>query len=200
MREGRNGRAADLTLGEHTLINPVVIPAVMRCHLISPRRHSCIRIACKDGHGPLVVARPLRRIPRSRVSGTVVKQVELRIVCIPAPRGAAAEFPFFVFPRLETGIRADGLLRCPINSFRRIKQDVCIRTDTVGTPDEITFFKIVCADVAADTVLSSRDTHEYFVADNQRSASHRLTQFRITILGSPQHFAGFRVEGVELRI
>ena len=49
-------------------------------------------------------------------------------------------------------------------------------------------------------ILASGDTHDDFVADDQRSARHRLTQFRITVLGGPEDLAGLRVEGVDLSV
>src|SRR5439155_1468609 len=73
--EGRHAISSDLSLCKHTLVNAVIIPAIMRCHLIGPCSYSRIRIACKDGHRPFVVARPLRGIPGPRVSGPVVKEV-----------------------------------------------------------------------------------------------------------------------------
>ena len=63
MRERRNGLATDLTVGEHHFIDAVVVPRVVRRHLIRPRRHASIRVTGEDGHGPLVVAWSLVWVP-----------------------------------------------------------------------------------------------------------------------------------------
>src|SRR6266700_3702635 len=115
MSECRDGLAVNGAVGEHTLVDAVIIPGVMRSHLIRPRSHSGVRVTGEDGHGPFVVTRPLGGIPRPRVSASVVKQVEIRIVGIPAPGGTAAEFPLIVAPSLETGILTHWLLGCPIH-------------------------------------------------------------------------------------
>ena len=163
MREGRNTGATNRTRCEHALVDAVVIPAVMWSHLVSPGGHARVRIASEERHGPFVVARPLRGIPRSRISGTVVEQVELRIVCVPAPRCAAAEFPLFISPCLYAGVRAHGLLRCAVNCLCRVKQDFCVRADTVGSPYLLARVEVVRGDVAANAKFASRDTDEDFI-------------------------------------
>src|SRR5207244_8832141 len=102
VRESRNRIAADLTLRENALIDAVVIPAIMRRHLIRPRGYSRVRLSREERHGPFVVAWTLSGIPCSGISGSIIKQIELRIVGVPAPCRAAAQFPLFVFPRLQT--------------------------------------------------------------------------------------------------
>src|SRR2546427_6536115 len=105
---------------------------------------------------------------------------------------------FFFFSSRRRHTRFDCDWSSDVCSSDLVKQDVCVRTDTVGAPYELTRIEVECADVAADTKLSSRDTHEYFVANYQRSPCHRLTQFRITVLGGPKDLAGLRVECVDL--
>src|SRR5713226_7626873 len=172
----------------------------MRRHLVRPCSHSRIGIASEEGCGPFVVTWPLRGIPRSRVSAPVVNQVELGIVGIPAPRRAAAKFPLLLVPSLHTGIRTHWLLGCPINRLVRIKQDFRVRTDTVRAPDELAGFEIIRAEMAADTILSPADTDDYLVMDDQWSHRHRLTQLRITVLGTPNDGASLRVEGVDMGV
>src|SRR4051812_48304543 len=101
MGEGRNRLAIDDALREHALVDAVIIPGIMRGHLIRPRGYAGIRIAGYEGGGPFVIARPLRGIPRSWVPAAVVNQVELGIVGIPAPGGAAAELPLVLIPGLD---------------------------------------------------------------------------------------------------
>src|SRR3990172_6872844 len=89
MREGRDCGAIDDGIREYTLVDAVVVPHIVRGHLICPGGYSSIRITGEEGCGPFVIAGPLRRIPRSRVAGAVINQVKLRIIRVPAPRRAA---------------------------------------------------------------------------------------------------------------
>src|SRR5215472_2254132 len=72
-------RPADALVDEDHFVNAVVVPFVVRRHLVHPPGHSCIDIAREDGHRPFVVSRPLTRIPRSGIGGAVVYEVELGI-------------------------------------------------------------------------------------------------------------------------
>ena len=175
MGEGRNRFAVDFAIGEYTLVNAVVIPAIVRRHLIGKLGYAGVRIAPEEGHGPLVVAGALRGIPRARITGAVVEQVELRIVCKPAPRRAASEFPLISFPGLQAGILTHRLLGRAINGPLRINQHFLIRPRAVGAPFELARVEIVGGEVAADTVLPPRHTDDDFVTNHQRSAGHRLT-------------------------
>src|SRR6476620_2947568 len=96
MSESRNAMTVDEAFREYTLVNPVIIPGIMRRHLVRPCSYSCIGIASEEGCGPFVVTWPLRGIPRSRVSAPVVNQVELGIVGIPAPCRATVKFPLLL--------------------------------------------------------------------------------------------------------
>src|SRR6266849_9299293 len=200
MGEGRDRITIDYAVREYTLVNAVIIPGVVRSHLICPRSYSSVRIAGEEGRGPFVIAWPLRGIPRSRVAAPVVNQVELGIVCIPAPRRATTEFPLIFVPSLYTGFLTHWFLRCPISRLVCIKQDVLVRTNAVCAPHELAGFEIIRAEMAADTILSPGDTDDYLVMDNEWSHRHRLTQFRITVLGTPNDAASLRVEGVDMGV
>ena len=154
MRERRDGGAVHYALREHALVDAVIIPGVVRSHLVRPRSHPSVRIAGEERGGPFVVARPLRGIPRSRVSAPVIDQVELGIVGIPAPGGAAAELPLVVGPGLEARIPANQLLGGSIDGLVGIEQDVCVGTDAIRAPNLLSGFEIVRGEMAAAAVLS----------------------------------------------
>src|SRR6478672_12788801 len=67
---------ADLLIGKDHLVDAVIVPFVMRGHLIDPLGHAGVRIACPDRHRPFVVAGTLLRIPGRGVARAVVDQVE----------------------------------------------------------------------------------------------------------------------------
>src|SRR5580693_6622712 len=104
MGQSWDGVAVNNAVRQDALVDPVVVPGIMRSHLVSPGSESRIRVAGEQRGRPFVIPRPLRRIPRSRVSAAVINQVELGIVSVPAPGGASAELPLVAAPRLDTGI------------------------------------------------------------------------------------------------
>ena len=91
----------DVDVGEDHFVHAVEVPLVVRRHLIRPLRHSGVQIAGEYRHRPFVVARALRRIPRRRIAGAVVDQVQALVVAVPAPGRAAAGLPLIALPGLE---------------------------------------------------------------------------------------------------
>ncbi len=73
VHERRDLLAVDGNVGEDHLVHAVVIPRVVRRHLIAPLRQARVGVTSEDGHRPLVIAGALRRVPRARVSGAVVQ-------------------------------------------------------------------------------------------------------------------------------
>ena len=69
--------AADLLIGQDHLVDAVIVPLVVRRHLIDPLRLAGVGIAGEDGHRPLVVAGALLRVPGRGIAGAVIDQVEL---------------------------------------------------------------------------------------------------------------------------
>src|SRR5262245_59347237 len=111
----------------------------MWCLLIGPLRFSSIRIAGEDRHGPFVVARPLVRIPRSGVSGTVIEEVEFGIIAVPAPGGAAATLPLIALPALFI--------------VGSCEADFGLRSRAVHAPDLLAGLDVVCSNKTANTKL-----------------------------------------------
>ena len=90
---------------EDHLVDAVVVPLVMRRHLVDPAGHAGVGVAREDGHRPLVVAGPLRRVPGAGIAGAVIDQVQVGVVGEPAPGGAAAQPPLVALPALDRAVR-----------------------------------------------------------------------------------------------
>src|SRR5690242_5936531 len=99
MGQSRMALAVDGRVEQNILVDPIVVPSIMRRHLKRPGRDARIGMARDDTHRPSVIARPLVWVPGSRIAGAVINQIKLWIVGIPSPRCAAAQFPLVVAPR-----------------------------------------------------------------------------------------------------
>src|SRR5208282_291702 len=84
--------AANVLVSQDHLVDAVIVPLVMRGHLVDPLGHARIGIAGKNGHRPFIVAWPLHWIPSRRVGGPIVDEIQLGIVGIPAPSRTATNF------------------------------------------------------------------------------------------------------------
>jgi len=196
----RHGLAIDGAVGQHALVDAVVIPFVMRSHLIGPGRDARIGIAGEDGGRPFVVARPLRGIPSSRIATAVENQIELRIVGVPAPGCAASQLPLVAAPSLEAGTFSHRLLCGAVDSLLRIGEDVRVRADVICAPHLLAAVDVVRGDIAADAIFSARNSDNHFVVNDERRVGHGLAELRIAVGCGPEHFAGLGVERVQLGI
>src|SRR4029079_954671 len=88
VRQGLALFATDGQLGKDALVDAVIVPLVVRGHLIDPLGHAGVHVARPDGHGPLVVARTYGRVPGAGIARSVVHEVQLWVIGIPAPRRA----------------------------------------------------------------------------------------------------------------
>src|SRR5262249_1010611 len=80
------------------LVDPVITALIGRRHVVAPLHLTVVRVPGENGHRPLVVARTLVGVPRAGVTGAVVEEVQLGVVAVPAPGGAAALLPLFALP------------------------------------------------------------------------------------------------------
>ncbi len=140
------------------LVDPVVVPAIVRGLLVRPLRLPGVGVPREDRHRPLVVAGPLIGIPGSGVAGAVVEQVELRVVAVPAPRRAAAPFPLIALP---------GFLRTREADFR-------LRPGAVHAPDLLAGLHVVGRDKPAHAELSAADAGDDLVFDHERRGGDGL--------------------------
>src|SRR6185369_742492 len=83
---------------KNLFVYAVVIMQVVRSELIKPTSFTCVRIACKDSAGPLVITWTLIRVPWPRVSGAIEDEVLVGIVRDPTPGCTAADLPCIGWP------------------------------------------------------------------------------------------------------
>ena len=188
----------DHLLGQDVFVDTIVIPLVMRGHLIEPFGHTGIDITCHQGHGPAVVTRTLRGVPCRGVARAIIEQVFVQIGRIPAPRGAATDFPLVAFPCVGAGIRAYGLAQ--MRGVFRINEDIAVRTHGIGTPDQLACCHIIRRCVAPDTKFTARDTNDDLVLDRQYGRCIGFTNRRIAVLGFPFDSTGVCVQSNDLGI
>src|SRR5262249_34827888 len=92
---------------EHVLVDAVVVPLIERRHLVNPDDLAGVDLAGEDAHRPLVVplaavagllrhrlsAAAVLRAPQSGIAAGSVDQLQVRIVAVPTPHGAATALP-----------------------------------------------------------------------------------------------------------
>src|SRR5262249_13134257 len=156
----------DLLIAQDHFIDAVIVPLVVRRHLIDPLGHAGVWVARKDGHRPFVVTRPLTGIPGRGVARTVVEEVQLRIVGNPTPGAAAADLPLIALPGLDARVLADRLAE--VSGLHGVDQDLIIWPFRKGAPRPLPGLQIVCGHVALYAELAARDADQDFVLDHHR--------------------------------
>ena len=63
MHEGTTHLPFDFLIHQYHLVDTVIIPLIVRRHLIEPLRHAGIGVTGPDCHGPTIIARTLTRVP-----------------------------------------------------------------------------------------------------------------------------------------
>ena len=160
-------------LEQHVLVYTVVVPLVVRRHLVRPDHLAGLGLASEDRHRPLVVARPLVGVPGARVTGAVVEEVELGVVGVPAPGRSAATLPLVARPGREAEILA--LVRRVIGVGFTLDADFLVGAGAVHGPLVLTRVHVPRGDAAADAELPTRDTGDDQVLDHDRDGRHRRT-------------------------
>ena len=98
MRERFDLLTVDLHVGEHVLVDAVIVPLVKGRHLIGPNDLTGVDLAGEDGHRPFVV--PLAAVallvgfvsaadrwtPQTWVAGRGIDELQLRVVAEPSPK------------------------------------------------------------------------------------------------------------------
>src|SRR5256712_6216363 len=116
---------------------------------------SRFRIAGPDGHRPLVVARPLIRIPAARVAAAVVEQVQLGVVGIPVLGGPAAARPLVARPRADVEVLPP--VRRVVGVGVPFNPDLCVGPRAVHRPPLLAAVHVERTLPAADPELTARD-------------------------------------------
>src|SRR5207253_10239472 len=104
MKEDLTRDSVPRQVHQHALVDAAVVEETVWAPLISPDRVSVPRISRKDGRRPLVVPRPLVRIPRRSAGGAVVHEIEHGVVGDPTPYGSTADLPTVRGPARDSEI------------------------------------------------------------------------------------------------
>src|ERR1700733_2435536 len=85
--------AIHIHVDQNLLVDSVVVVLVMRVILQRPFGGAGIGITREQRRGPFVVAWTLLLVPRTRIGGAVIDQVEVRIVSDPSPHRSSSGPP-----------------------------------------------------------------------------------------------------------
>src|SRR6266446_4915763 len=164
--------AADLGIDDRVLGDFVEVIGIVRRVLIAPLDLAVGWGDRKHARRPLVVARPILRVPiRAGIADALVESVGLRIIGRGLPHRSAAVLPALlaVLPGLVAGLAGS--------------------RDRVGSPRRLAGVEVGCLDEAADAEFAAGGADDGKVADDQRRNGGRLSDRRIRDLAFPHHFA-----------
>src|SRR6185503_16616372 len=195
-------------LEEHVLVDAVVVPFIMRRHLVGPNDLTVSRLAGEDGHRPLVVARALIWVPGPRVAHAVIEDVQLGVVGIPAPGSAAAALPLVTLPGRDPEVLP--LVGGVVGVGIALDSDFLVGTGAVHGPLVLAGVHIERRNSAADAELTARNAGDNDVLDHDRGDGDRGALLvanglwagvgMIRVLRLPEFLAGFRVERDQLTL
>src|SRR5262249_54464069 len=159
---------------------------------IDPAGRSGIYVTRPYGHGPPIVTGALLGIPGRGIARPVVHQVQLGIVRIPAPGGAAADLPLLALPGVGAGVRADGLAE--VGGLLRIDQRVPARAHRIAAPDLLAVLDVIGGHRAANAELAARDADDHLVLEHVRRRGSGLALAGVAVLDRPHDLAGLGIQ------
>ena len=184
--------AADLLVGEDHFVDAVIVPLVVRRHLVDPAGLAGVDVAREDCHRPAIVTGALLRIPGRGIAGPVVHQVQLGIERVPAPRGAAADLPLLALPGVGAGVRPDRLAE--MRGLLRVDQRVAVRAHRIAAPNLLAVLHVVGRHRTADAEFAARDADDDLVLEHVRRRRAGLALAGIAVLHRPDDLAGLGIE------
>ncbi len=144
---------AERHVEQDLLVDTVVVVLIVRGKLVIPVRLARGRIPREDARRPLVIARPLVRIPRSGISGSMYERVELGIVGDPAPDIAATDLPGVLRPTLHPQV---GSLVSRVERLEAAPDEhLFVGTGVVCLPLQFASVLVQCDDPAAHTEFAT---------------------------------------------
>src|SRR6185312_3710033 len=157
-------------LEQHVLVHTVIVPLIVGGHLIGPLHLPVIRVTGEDGHRPLVVTGTLIRVPGARVTGAVIEEVQLGVIGIPTPGGAAAPLPLIALPGGDAQILAlvGGIVGVGVAG----EEYFAVGTGAVNTPDFLAIVHVVRRHPAEDAELAARNARNDEVLDDDGGVGH----------------------------
>src|SRR4051812_31196732 len=93
MDENFSRLAVDWQVEENVFVYCVVVKQIMGAELVKPDHFTSVCIASENSGGKLVVPGARVGVPRPRIRGTVINEVEFGIIRNPSPCAAATNFP-----------------------------------------------------------------------------------------------------------
>ena len=196
VHQGLGHLALDRDVGEDHFVDAVEIPLVVRRHLIDPLHLAGIHIAGPDAHGPFIVTGALRGVPGAGVAATVVHQVQVLVVAVPAPGRSAADLPLVFLPGAERRICSDRLNLAVFPGGGRvwIDQHFVVGTDAVAAPNHIAGIDVVSRDVAAHAPFAAGNAGNHLVLEHMGGIRIHRTERRIAVLDRPDDLAGLGIQ------
>src|SRR5882724_7395239 len=195
-------------LEQHVLVHAVVVPLIVRCHLVGPDHLTGLGLAGEDGHGPLVVARTLIGVPGPRVANAVVEVVQLGVVGVPAPGGAAAALPLVALPGRDPEVLP--LVGGVIGVGIALDPDFLVGAGAVHRPLVLPAVDVEGREAAADAEFTTRDAGDDQVLDHNRGDRNRGALLVANGLGAgvgvirvlrlPELLTGLRVQRDQLTL
>ena len=164
----------------------------MRVILQRPFGLAGIGIAREQRRGPFVVARTLLLVPRARIAGAVIDQVQVRIVSDPSPHRSSSGLPSVARPGRDAEIRA------VIGRVERVEsgadQHVPVRPGGIGPPQDLAGSDIERRQPAAHAELAARVADQHLSLHDQRRHRDRFAGVDVAQFGLPELLAGLCVQ------
>jgi hypothetical protein len=132
------------------------------------------------------------RIPRSRIGGAVIDEVELGIVGHETPDRAAADLPRFRRPARHPQV---GALVARIERLEfRTDEHVAVGAGVVRAPGDLAVRRIERGQPAAHAEFAAAVADEHFVFHDERRHRHALAAIDVSQLRAPDFLAALGVD------
>src|SRR4029079_3113138 len=199
--------AVDIHVGQHVLVDAVIVPLIERRHLVCEDCRAVLDLAAENGHRPLVVETTsvallmglvraaIGRAPQTGVTGRVVDHLQLGVISVPVPSRAAADLVVLAREGRDTEIGTSltelrgGLVGVGTDAHG------LVGTRAVALPNLRAILQRVGRHTTASSELVATEADDNLVVSNQRSGGDRLALFRPSMLHDPELLAGSAVEG-----
>src|ERR1700674_843680 len=199
--------AVDIHVGQHILVDAVIVPLIEGGHLIGKHGLAGVNLAAENRHRPLVVETTsvalfvglvratIGRAPQAGVTGRVVDHLELGVVTVPAPSSAATDLVVLSREGLDAEI-GTSLTELRIGFVSVCRQaHVLVGAGALALPSHRALLYVVSRDTTARGELVAAEADEHLVVGDQRSRGDGLTLLGPSGLDHPDFLASLAVEG-----
>ena len=164
----------------------------MRRFLVAELGLAGLEVATPDGHGPLVVARSHGLVPGRRIAGAVIDHVQLGVVGVPAPVGAAADLPGIALPGLQAQAKLAIVRVVAVECL--VQQQILVGTGGIGAPGLPAVLDVVGGDVTAHAQFGAGRTDQHLVASDEGRAGEGRAHGDIGVLHLPDFLAAVGIQ------